>query len=361
MNHRFSELLAAETITAAGTKTIDIDIADPITRLTVMMKLTNNGSVPTAHPALALTKLEIVDGSDILCSLSGYEIQALDFYHNGVAPYADLIYLNDVMSLLSFNIDFGRYLHDPVLALNPARFKNLQLKIQHNLAAGGSAPDSMDLRVRADVFDENQPTPEAFLMSKEIYSYSLASSGNEYIDLPVDYPIRKMLVLSRAASKAPYEQFNLLKLSEETDKKIILEAYTSDLLKFSAGRYPIFSDMIFGGASSAGVDHFITPCMGAYPSLNAEGTSAQIYTEAFVNGGTKTVKSDVTSNFHGLYSGRAPHGAVPIDMGRQDDPSDWWDVTKLTKARLKITAGSSVESSSTCQVVTQQMRVYKAD
>ena len=358
MNHRWSELLAAETITAAGTKTIDIDLADPISRLSVLMKLTNNGSTPTAHPALALTKLEIVDGSDVLVSLTGYEIQALSFYHNKQVPFHNNIFLNDVLALLEFDIDFGRWLHDPALALDPKKFKNLQLKIQHALTAGASAPDSMDLRVRAEVFDELQPNPEGFLMPKEIYSYSLASSGNEYIDLPIDHPIRMLMVMSRAAAKGPYEQFNVLKLSEETDKKVLLEGYTSDFLKVLAGRYPLWVDRIYGAASAAGVAHYITPTMDAYPALNAEGTSAQVYTEAFVNGGTKTIHADVTTNFHGFYAGQAPHGAIPIPMGDQDDPADWWDVTKLTKARLKVTAGSSVESSSTCQVVTQQLRKY---
>jgi len=164
--------------------------------------------------------------------------------------------------------------------------------------------------------------------------------------------------MSRAASKAPYEQFNVLKLSEETDKKILIEGYTSDFQKVLAGMYPMWADLIYGACSAAGVIHFITPCFDAYPSLNAEGTSAQVYTEAFVNGGSKTIHADVTTNFHGLYTGQCPHGAISIDMGDQDDPDDWWNVPALTKARLKITAGSSVESSSTCQVVTQQLRKY---
>jgi hypothetical protein len=358
MNHRWSELLAAETITAAATKTIDVDLADPISRISVLFKLTNNGSTPTAHPAASLPKLELVDGSDVLASLNGYEFQALNFYERAIEPFMALIYLDNVMALLQFDLNFGRWLYDPDLALDPKKFRNLQLKIQHSLALGGSAPDSMDLRVRADVFDDKPISPVGFLQSKEVYSYSLVSSGNEYINLPNDHPIRKLMILSRAASKAPYEQYNQLKLTEEQDKKTVLEGYTSDFQKVVAGLYPLWKDRIFGSASAAGVAHFLTPCFDAYPSLNAEGTSAQIYTEAFVNGGTKTIHGDVTSNFHGLYSGLCPHGAIAFQMGDEKDLDDWWDVTKLTNARLKITAGSSIESSSTCQVVTQQLRRY---
>ena len=359
MNHRWSELLAAETITAAGTKTIDIDLVDPITRISVMVKLTNNGSTPTAHPAAAITRIEIVDGSDILASLSGYECQALSFYHARQNPYANLIYLNDVMALMEYDIYFGRWLYDPEIAFDPKQFKNPQIKITHNLALGGSVPDSMDLRVRADVFDEKVITPLGFLQNKEIYSYSLASSGNEYIDIPTDNVIRKLMVMSRANAKAPYEQYNQVKITEEQDKKVIAEGYVSDFQKVLLSDLPLVSDLLYGASSLAGVVHYITPTFDSYPSLNAEGVNAQVYAEAFVNGGQKTIHSDVATNFHGLYSGRCPHGALAWDMGDQKVIEDWWQADKLVSARIKITAGSSVEAASTAQVVLQQYRKYK--
>lgn len=358
MNHRWSEILAAETITAAGTKTIDIDLADPITRISILVKLTNNGSTPTAHPAAAITKVEVVDGSDVLFSLNGYEIQALAYYHTRKNPYQNLIYLNDVMALMELDIHFGRWMYDRELAFDTKQFKNPQLKISHNLALGGSAPDSMDLRVRADVFDDMKIQPIGFLQSKEIYSYSLASSGNEYIDIPTDNVIRKLMIMSRAAAKAPYEQYNQIRITEEQDKKVIAEGYVSDFQKIITSDLPLVTDLIFGAASVAGVDHYITACFDAYPSLNSEGTNAQIYTEAFVNGGTKKIYGDVAANFHGLYSGRCPHGALAWQMGDEELPDDWWQADKLISARLKITAGSSVESSSTAQVVLQQLRKY---
>src|SRR5512137_2042346 len=134
MKTRHAELLAAETITSAATKTIDLSIRAPISRLSVMFKLTNNGSTPTAHPAKTLTKLEVVDGSDVLASLSGYEAQALNFYEQGHLSYNDNIFLDNVMNLIEFDIYFGRGLYDKALALDPTKHKNPQIKIQHTLA-----------------------------------------------------------------------------------------------------------------------------------------------------------------------------------------------------------------------------------
>lgn len=358
MQYRWSEILSSETFTAAGTKVIDIDLSDPISRLSILMKLTNNGSTPTDHPAKALVKVEIVDGSDVLCSLSGLEAQALAFYTQRKPSFADLIYLNDVMALIEFDIYFGRFLFDPDLALDTTKFRNPQIKISHSLGLGGSAPDALDMRVRADVFDDKKVSPSGFLMAKELYSYSLVSGANEYIDLPNDHPVRNLTILSRANGKAPHEQYNQLKLTENQDKKTILEGYTSDFQKVIAGLFPEYQDKIYGAASAAGVEHYFTPTFDVYPSLNAEGTSAQIYTAAFNEGGKQAIHGDVNANFYGLMTGRCPHGAIVFPMGNPDDPSDWWDVSALTSARLKITAGSSVESSSTLQLVLEQLRRY---
>ncbi len=358
MNYRWSEILSAESYAAAGTKVIDIDLMDPITRISILMKLTNNGSVPTDHPAKVLKKLEVVDGSDVLMSLSGIDLQALNFYANGMQGYQNLIYLNNVMAVIQFDLYFGRFLYDPDYAFDSSKFKNPQLKITHDLSLGGSTPDAMEMRVRADVFDGKSISPAAFLMAKELMSYTLVASANQYIDLPTDFPVRMLMLLSRAAAKAPYEQFNQIKLTEEQDKKVILEGYTSDFQKVIEGNYPLWLDLIYGACSAAGVDHFITPTFDAYPMLNSEGAVQAIGQGAFTNGGTKTIKGTGAGNFLGTFVGRCPHGSLPIPMGNINDPSDWWDVTNLANARMKITAGASCDTTAAMQIITQQARSY---
>lgn len=358
MNFRWSEILSAESFTAAGTKVIDIDLNDPISRLSILMKATNNGSTPTDHPAKILKKVEVVDGSDVLMSLSGIDIQALNFYANGMQGYQNLIFLNNVMAIVQFDLYFGRFLYDPDFAFDSSKFKNPQLKITHDLSLGGSAPDALEMRVRADVFDGKAISPQAFLMAKELISYTLVASANEYINLPNDYPIRMLMLLSRAAAKGPYEQFNQIKLTEEQDKKVVLEGYVSDFQKVIEGNYPLWEDLIYGGCSSSGVDHFITPCFDAYPNLNSEGSGVAVGQGTFTNGGTKKIYGASSVNFLGTFAGRCPHGSLPIPMGDLRDPGDWWDVTQLNNARLKITAGASCDTTAAMQVILQQARRY---
>jgi len=232
MKYRLVQLLGSETATTATTKTLDINLVTPISRIVVRMKGTNSSSTPTAHPAKMLTKIEIVDGSDVLYSLSGVEAGCLNFHENGELPFYCCEYENDIECCATAQVNFGRYLWDPEFALDPKRFKNLQLKISHNKALGGSAPDAGTLAIFAYVFEDSPPSPRAFLMAKELYSYTLATSAHQYIDLPRDYPFRFVILQSYETTYPPNTQFDYLKFTIDTDRRVLLNNIPmSDFLK----------------------------------------------------------------------------------------------------------------------------------
>jgi len=250
--YRITTLLASEDASTAATKTIDINLTNPISKIVVQFKGTNNGATPTAHGAKMVSKIELVDGSDVLYSCSGIESQAVTYYGEGRMPFMVNEYRNDVMNIQTFEIPFGRWLWDEKLALDPSRFKNLQLKITHNKASGGSSPDAGTLSVFAYVFDEKRITPIGFLMTKELYSYTLTSSAHEYIDLPTDYPYRLLIVQSLAAGKQPWEQYNKIKLSIDHDRYVPINGVkTSDLLKLFRLADPIVEEICGTGTGSA--------------------------------------------------------------------------------------------------------------
>jgi len=140
MNYRTASILAPEAASTAATKTLDINLADPVSRLVIQMKGLNNGTTLTAHPAKMISKIELVDGSDVLFSLSGVECQALNYFDKGRMPFNVVNYCNDVYAIATYELNFGRYLYDPVFALDPTKFTNPQLKITHDGSQGGFAP-----------------------------------------------------------------------------------------------------------------------------------------------------------------------------------------------------------------------------
>lgn len=356
MNYRKAVLLDNETNSTAGVKTIDLKGLDPISRLIVQMSGTNNGSTPTAVPAKMVSKLELVDGSEVLWSLSGIEAQALHYYQTGHLPANINSFLNDNTVRAQFPINFGRWLWDEDLAFDPARFKNPQLKITHNKALGGCAPDAGYLDVIADMFDEKRISPMAFLMAKEHFTYSLTSSAVQDVELPTDYPMRQLIIQSLADAKAPNSQYNKIKLSENNGKKIPLEESTSDLIKQFIADNGWITEQSRVRLTTSSVEHFITPTYEATVVGVPCDASAGYVKPAYSYGGTVDLLAATDCDADLIIRGACPHGAMAIQFGDLWDANAWYDVTKLSKLNLTITAGSSVGSSSTCQVITEQLR-----
>lgn len=358
MNYRKAVLVDGETASTAGIKTVDLKGLDPMSRIYIQLKGTNNGSTPTAHPAKAVTKIELVDGSDVLYSVSGIQQQALNFYQQGQKAVDIISYVNDNINVAMMNLNFGRWLWDEDLAFDPSKFKNPQLKITHNKALGGSAPDAATLSVVADMFDDRKINPLAYLMAKEYYSYSLTSSAKETIDLPTDYPMRMLMIQSLAADKQPHEQFNKIKLSENNGKKIPIEDSISNLVKYTLGEWGTYEENIYCESSTSEVTHYCAPTYEThiFGSEQNKQASYPIFTQSY--GGAFVVDASAAGQLKLRASGYAPHGAIPLLFGDLWDANMWYDVTKLAKLEAVVTAGSSVGSSSTCQIITEQLRRY---
>ena len=357
MNYRIASLLASEAATTAATKTIDVNVNKPISRITIQFKGTNNGSVPTAHPAKMVSKIELVDGSNVLFSLSGIQAQALNYYETGRLPTTIMDYRNDVMAIATFELNFGRWMWDEILAFDPKKFQNPQLKITHDKALGGSAPDAGLLSVFAHVFDGKAATPTGFLMSKEQYSYTLVASAKEAIDLAVDMPYRSLMLQSLTGGKQPWEQYNQIKLTEDNDQVVIInDEKTSDLIKL-LNDYPRINELIFALDLDTAPTHYCTPSYDTgvvglgEATFNGSLQSVQSYGGSFVPTG------DVDEHVQFAVQGMCPHGSVLIPFGKPGEIADWYDVSKVGSLRAIITAGSG--ASGNAALVTQQLKLYK--
>lgn len=356
MKQRQATILASESATTPATKTIDITLEDVISRLGIRFTGTNSTNVPIAHPAKMITKVELVDGSDVLLSLSGIELQALEFYHTGKIPANVINYRNNEDAEMCYEIYFGRALWDRVLALDPKKFANPQLKITHNLAAGGSTPDAATLEVVADIFDESQPSPIGFLMNKEFYTYTLVANAHEYVTLPKDYPLRFMMIQSLYAAKMPPWQINNIKLSENNDKKIPIDARTLSFIKYITSLYPELDERIDTYTTTAGVTHYVAPTYEVGIEGCFMGSTPQPVTHEPSYGGTAKIYAGGNGSLRVGALGRCPHGAIPIPFGDQMSIEDWYDITKLSSLRLDLYGDTS--PSGTAEIILQQLRKY---
>ncbi|HEA66032.1 MAG TPA: hypothetical protein ENI07_04315 [Desulfobacterales bacterium] len=360
MLYRLSEILAPEDLGASGTKIIDLTLADVISRIEVIMKTKNGNSAFEDHPAANITKLELIDGSDVLFSLTGREVQSLNFYDRGVPVDNHMTGSNGEWMRASFGLDFGRKLWDPELAFDPKKFTNPQLKITWDEDVANTSCAENSIMVIAHIFDEATPAPTGFLMTKELYTYSPSANAHEYIDLPTDYPIRKLLMGSHQEERTFTQMLAEIKLSEDNDKRVPLDVLGDELFWQIKRTYPEYIENVYMVIGTTDTEFRVTPSEDAVIIGSKTSTVAGLML-IFQNGGLAKGKCETAAEtIYMMCKGYIPHGYAAIPFGDPDITENWYDVTKIGSLILRLKAGPSLGSSPTTQVIAQQLRKYAA-
>jgi len=370
MKPRDALVLDTYTLTDSETKIIDIKVNKPITALQVYYTA-KNGATRCASNWLweNITKIELVDGSNVLYSMNAAEAQALAFYAAGIEARDYLEETGGQRQACDIWMPFGRYLYDKIYAFDPTKFSNPQLKLTHNieniasLSATAYETGEVKVRVLAKVMEE-APAPTAFLMSKQQYNYGTGSAGKtEYIDLPTDFPYRLLMFRCYIENKNGPEIVTALKLNIDSEAYIPFDLTGTDLAQMGVllrglareaiRAHVIHNDTVdlmvmdsrrYGFNISGTVDDVI---MNAVSAANRATIVAWDVSDA-ANVSTRQ-QANITAR------GIAKHGALVYPFGLIDVPEDWLDVTKFGSVRLEATTeGWSAAAS----VVTQQPRPY---
>jgi len=356
VRYRIAELLAPEDLGPSGTKTVDITTRDPISRIEINFSATNGADGMSDHPAANITRVEVVDGSDLLFSMTGKCAQAMDYYDR-LKPVGNYISrVNGDPNRCVIGINFGRYLWDPVLALDPTKFKAPQIKISWDEDVANTSATENECRVHAYLFDEFKPSLKGFLMSKEFYAYAPSADAYEHIDLPTDYVMRKMLVQALRKEQDLGGLVSEFRLSEDNDKRIPWD--TTWLEEFYRHKitYGLYEEMIHTRAPATAAKIYVTPAIAqtVYGSLD---TPDLVFTGWSLDGGVVSIEAETAEHEARIgVSGWMPHGCICFPFGKQDLLEDWYDVTRLGSLRLRVKAGSSAASTDTFRVITQQYR-----
>lgn len=362
MNYRLSTLLPKAAHTSDITEVVDLDMADPISQIIIELDVTNVGDVASAHAIASLAKIEIVDGSDVLFSLSGYEAEAVDIYHNHGMRSNWNAYLGGLGVTRFLGINFGRHLWDPLLAFDPTKFRNPQLKLTLDIGAGGNASTPNSLQVWAALFDQKDISPIGFLSHKEIKDYVMTQNGHEYTDLPTDYTYRKLLIRNLEAGKEPCQNIGIVKLSEDQDKRVVFDHTIVDLLRTLAVDHPLLVEQIMFAADPAARDVFTTVTERATATFAdwAGAIASGDYASYGSAGGKMSVVCGTgPTNAVAIVTGYIPHGVFQIPFGDQNDPDDWYKVGEgIGSLKLDITGGPDLAGDETCQIFLQQLRPY---
>lgn len=364
MNHRLSTIFARKSYTGDATELIDLNVADPISQLLIKFDKYNvSKESQLAHPLACLTKIELVDGSDVLFSLEGREAAGVDWYHNKIMRMNRNMLLETNFWEGYVGMNFGRKLWDTELAFVPKNFRNPQLKITLDLDAAmtGDTPDR--ITVLGALFDEKAISPVGFLMHKVIKNYSQGASSHEYTDLPTDYPIRKLFIRCQVHGAEPNTLISNIKLSEDNDKKVVFDDGIENIINALREDSPMIVEEWWTNILNVQRYMMVTPTQWDIATGTQWREAPVAVVAGFYDGDGGRLKTIAASggelNWQLRVSGWLPHGMIEIPFGDQMEIDDWYDVTKLGSLRADILSSSSgLSQASTVQVILQQLRSY---
>ena len=358
MKYRQQQLLAAESITTAGTKVLDIKIPDIISRLTAKISLTNSSWTPTGHPACAMINMSLVDGGDVLHNARGKFARAMAHYGTKRAPFAYANYTDNGIANVVFPIYFGRKLWDRELALDPKRFTNLQLKMQHNYLLGGAVPDAATLEVWADMFDEDQPSPRGYLAAQSIWSKTYVASTYDYPNLPMDAPIRFVYVAAASDVEEPDINISSVRITEKSGKTIIYDTDVLTHLQTVESLWQAYEEWMEGRTlANTDITFYQTAQKDVIYALSSSQDSDGYINQIWSGGGIRKVNENATVTVMARASGRCPHGVIPFPMGDPDEIESWWKVSKEVNPEIRIGTGAG-STAAQYELLVEQMRSY---
>ena len=360
MNYRDATILSPVDVGASGTKVVDIDVSKPISRIEIRFKTTKTLGYMTAPGPANISRIELVTGSTPLHSLTGYENQALAYYNRPGVSMEHGQHIDGSSEMDNYVIDFGRHLWDEMLAFDPTRFSNPQLKITFDEDVADTGVSANELEIRAKIFDEKAVTPIGFLSAIEHYDYTCGANNSfETIEMPEDRVYRQLLVRAFYQGYEPWYNIDEARFDEGTLDRIpweftSLEAYYRMM---KAVWTPIQTTII--GIASAGGRVFYVPSTDYWTTLMVtnQGNGADLYMSgASMRGGKATLISASASQFTGMSHGYLPWHCYQFPMGKQDVIEDWYDPAgKKPRLRLRASTGAT---SATGQVVIEELHKY---
>ena len=357
MNYRLNKFFAAKNYAADATEVIDLNMKDVISNIILKLDTVNVGDANTEHPMAILTKIELVDCSDVLYSLNGFEAEALDWYDRGGRfGYQWNWALTGMSMTRTLAINFGRYLWDKEYAFDPTRFKNPQLRVSIDYNAGGNAPSSVYLTAWANLFETPPAGLRGFFMSKEIKQYTAADGTHDYTDLPLDYPIRGLYIQPFLRGTESVLCIENIKLSEDQDKAIPFNDDLTALIAANTERYPKVMESYIYPVTTGGAYLYIAPSnhvigVGSRWEAASTATSINCYDG---DGGKLHVYGSASANVQIDVSGDLPHSVAELSFGRKDVPEEWYDIRGLGNLKLDITGNAA----SVNHIFLQQVRGY---
>lgn len=296
-----------------------------------------------------ISKISILaNGATIIKSLTGYQVQALAFYDQGVLPPGSWRNYAANTQFEYLLINFGRYMGDTEIGLDLGAYENVELQITNTATASDFT--SLSVSVLGVYVRGAQPGQfKGYLRTEEWKSWTTVSDETKYNDMPVELRIRRIMLQAIPDQDADFnnesDMSNLMDdidLSLETGQVRVYKGGLDDLMRdnyLNTGKPVItggMSYMLADDGIDTGVGRAFT-FLGASVSKDGAGSSTVPTFAADELSGTikpETYEADSPINF--LSIGMAPFYTAVFDFDLGWDFNNWLDPNTKRTVKLDI-------------------------
>lgn len=315
--------LMLEFILRSGTTNIDVYVAD------------------------FLSKVEIIgNGSTVIKSYTGKQIQAIMAFDDLVMP-PDKEYSPSGGCYGYFDIRFGRFPGDEKYALDCSQWQSLELKITYDLAAGATADTTgflstwkylIGLGLYAPVGAGFSPV--GLIKSEQKKTYTTSVGGTEDLNLPSDYPYRRLLLFTDTHGIYPNSAFNYTTINiNEGAKKPLDRLYGEEFIQWQSILLKHRTFTHYKRYYVASGTNTIHPPLGFIRGMHTDNQTGFVALDP----NEARVSVAATGWAHIDFDGLCPWRALVIDLEKQSGGKDGqdamkacWDATEKDDINLEI-------------------------
>lgn len=339
MLYRDVQIAEDQALDDAGSIPIKLDVQAPLTELTVDFELKNGGSdLADEPPEKAISKIEIVDGGKTYWSLTGQEAVAAACFDCKQWPTHRYNETASEMQRITIPIRFGLYLGDPTYAFTPSKLKNPQLKLTWAKASGhlaGSVTAGLWAKVMEDL-----AAPSSCLMWKGIESFISAAAGDHPVNLPRDYPFRRMLIRAYEADTIPTNIITHLKLTCDVGKFVPFDLPVKDFRYLMQNKFGPFMIKKMDQCTQ-GDYHQSWMAADGFAAGSTEDINGVFSPWLTGSVNYKTRGPGLSSaRCEALIWGYMPHSCFCWQFGDEDTPNDWFNPLQWGGEVLILTQGA---------------------
>lgn len=342
---------------SAQTEVFALPTKGMLSQLLVEIQAYSGTQNKSIHMADIVTKLEIIgNGSTVIKSYDGKQCQAIMCFDDLKFP-PDRMYSPSGLCYGYFDIRFGRWPGDEKYALDCGRWDSLDLKITYTLAASGTLEtDGFKAGTGyLTVYGLYAPlapgfTPVGYIRSEEKRTYTTSASETFVLDLPDDYPYRRLMLFTETNDIQPMQAFGDVTIDVNNGAKRPIDNFNGDdLVQWLAiiHRWPDFSYHKRYAINKSGQNTFYTPIRymrgGSHMDMSATGGLVWVGLDPdkWISGdlgGSGWSYTEITSR------GMCPWGALCFDLERlsgrdgRDAMMAVWDCNEKDDIDLEWTA-----------------------